>query len=106
MHVNNPHYALDGFSEHMNNYKDEYTFTLADEKEPSGEDIIKTLKKSKTEVLLNYLSVGSEEATRFYAECSLGAGVAFINNIPVFIVGNPEWAQKFKEKNISIIGMM
>ena len=48
--------------------------------------------------------MGSEEATEFYAECCLEAGVAFINNIPVFIASNPDWAQRFAAKNIPIIG--
>jgi myo-inositol-1-phosphate synthase len=50
------------------------------------------------------MPVGSEEATRFYAECALQAGVAFINNMPVFIASNPFWARRFKEKNIPLIG--
>jgi myo-inositol-1-phosphate synthase len=55
-------------------------------------------------MLLNYLPVGSEEAVHFYAGCALEAGVAFINNMPVFIASNPEWAKRFEEKNIPIIG--
>ncbi|MCK4488189.1 MAG: inositol-3-phosphate synthase, partial [Desulfobacterales bacterium] len=61
-------------------------------------------KESETEILLNYLPVGSEEATRFYAECALEAGVAFVNNMPVFIASDPAWAKRFEEKNIPIIG--
>ncbi|MBA7530573.1 Inositol-3-phosphate synthase [subsurface metagenome] len=95
---------LDSFSDHMNNYDDEYTFVLSDEKEASEEDVINVLKGSGVEILLNYLPVGSEEATRFYAECALDAGVALINNMPVFIASNPEWADRFKEKGIPIIG--
>jgi myo-inositol-1-phosphate synthase len=53
---------------------------------------------------LNYLPVGSEEATRFYANCALETGVAFINNIPVFIASDPVWAKRFEDKNIPIIG--
>ena len=94
----------DGFSDHMKNYDDEYTFVLSDRKEASKEHVINVLKKSGAEILLNYLPVGSEEATRFYAECALDAGVAFINNIPVFIASNPEWADRFKEKGIPIVG--
>jgi myo-inositol-1-phosphate synthase len=96
--------VLDGFSEHMKNYADKYTFVLADEPEPTGEEIVKILRDSGTEILLNYLPVGSEEATRFYANCALEAGVAFINNIPVFIASNPDWAKRFEEKNLPIIG--
>ncbi|MFV1951883.1 MAG: inositol-3-phosphate synthase [Nitrospinota bacterium] len=95
---------FDGFSEHMKNYDDKYTYVLAKEKEPSKEDIVNTLKESRAEILLNYLSVGAEDATKFYAECALEAGTAFINNIPVFIASHPEWAARFKERNIPIIG--
>lgn len=96
--------VLDGLSEHMKNYADRYTFLLADEPEPTEEEIVKILRDSGTEILLNYLPVGSEEATRFYANCALEAGVAFVNNIPVFIASNPDWAKRFKEKNLPIIG--
>ncbi len=95
---------LDGFSEHMKDYPEDRTFVLADEPEPSREDIVRVLKETRTEVLMNYLPVGSEEATRFYAECALEAGVAFVNNIPVFIASDPAWARRFEEKNIPIIG--
>ena len=95
---------LDGFSDHMKEYDDDYTFLLSDEPEPTKEDIVRILEESGTEILLNYLPVGSEEATKFYAECALDARVAFINNIPAFIASNAEWAKKFEEKNIPIIG--
>ncbi len=96
--------VLDGFADHMAEYDEEYRFVLSDEKEASAEDIIKTLRDSGAEVLLNYLPVGSEDGTRFYAGCALEAGIAFINNIPAFIASNPEWARKFKDRNIPIIG--
>lgn len=95
---------LDGFSNHMKDYDEKYTFVLSDEKEASKEDVINVLKESGAEILLNYPPVGSEETSRFYAECALDAGVAFINNMPVFIASNPEWADRFKEKGIPIIG--
>lgn len=95
---------LDGYSEHMKGYDDEYTFVLGDEKEAEKEDVVQILKESEAEILLNYLPVGSEEATKFYADCALKANIAFINNMPVFIASNSEWAQKFEEKNIPIIG--
>ena len=95
---------LDGFSEHMKDYESDYTFLLCDKKEPSKSDVIKILKHSGTEMLLNYLPVGSEKASRFYAECALEAGVAFINNIPVFIASDPSWAKRFKSKGIPLIG--
>jgi myo-inositol-1-phosphate synthase len=95
---------LDGFSEHMKDYDDKYTFVPADEQEPTKKDVIKVLKDSGAEILLNYMPVGSEEATQFYADCALEAGVAFINNIPVFIASSPVWAKRFKEKNLPLIG--
>ncbi len=95
---------LDGFSEHMKDYVDQYTFVLADEPEPTKEDIVNALKDSGTDVLMNYLPVGSEKATRFYADCALEAGVAFVNNMPVFIASDPMWAKRFENKNIPIIG--
>jgi len=95
---------LDGFSEHMKDYPEARTFVIADEPEPSKEEVVQTLKESGAEILMNYLPVGSEEATRFYAECALEAGVAFVNNIPVFIASDPEWARRFEESGIPIIG--
>lgn len=96
--------VLDGFSEHMKHYEEPYTFVLSDCLESSKEEVVKILKESGTEILINYLPVGSEEATNFYAECAIDAGVAFINCIPVFIASNKNWADKFKQKNIPIIG--
>ncbi len=96
--------VLDGFSEHMQNYEDRYTFVPAHEPEPDLKDVVRIVQESGVEILLNYLPVGSEEATRFYAECALEAGVGFINNMPVFIASDPAWATRFKEKNLPIIG--
>ncbi|MBW2490471.1 MAG: inositol-3-phosphate synthase [Deltaproteobacteria bacterium] len=95
---------LDGFSEHMKHYDSDYTFLICDQKEPTKNDVIKILQHSETEILLNYLPVGSESASRFYAECALEAGVSFINNIPVFIASDPFWAEQFKSRGIPIIG--
>src|SRR5712692_9960410 len=61
-------------------------------------------KESTTEIMVNYLPVGSDEAARFYASCALEAGVAFVNNIPVFIASDPVWAKRFADKNLPIIG--
>src|SRR5437879_9761192 len=54
--------------------------------------------------MVNYLPVGSEQATRFYAGCALEAGLGFVNNIPVFIASDPKWAKRFADKNLPIIG--
>jgi myo-inositol-1-phosphate synthase len=97
---------LDGFSDHMKNYDEKRTFILADAPEPSETDVVKALKESGAQILMNYLPVGSEEATRFYAGCALKAGLAFVNNIPVFIASDPEgqWARQFEEAGLPIIG--
>jgi myo-inositol-1-phosphate synthase len=96
--------VLDGFSEHMRKYDDDETFLLSAEKQLTKEEVIKVLKDSNTSIVMNYLPVGSEQAVRFYAECALEAGCAFINNMPVFIASDPVWAKKFEEKNLPIIG--
>ncbi len=93
--------VLDGFSEHMKDYEDEYTFVVANEKPV---DVVKVLKESGAEILINYLPVGSEEATRFYAEAAIEAGVGFINCIPVFIASDESWAEKFKARGLPLIG--
>ncbi len=95
---------LDGFSDHMKDYDEKYTFVLSNKPELSKEEIVHVLKESGTEILLNYLPVGSEKAVRFYAECALDAGVAFENNMPVFIASDPIWAKRFEERNLPIIG--
>jgi len=95
---------LDGFSEHMKDHDHGHSFLISDQKEPTKKDVIETLRQSGTEVLLNYMPVGSEAASRFYAECALEAGVSFINNIPVFIASDPLWAEQFKSMGIPIIG--
>jgi len=95
---------LDGVAPHMADHKDDYTFIVSDGEENSQTEIVKILKESEADILINYLPVGSEEATKFYAQCALDAGVAFINNMPVFIVSNPGWAAKFEEKGIPIVG--
>ncbi len=95
---------LDGVSEHMADEPDHRTFLPADAKEPTFEEVVEVLKSTGADMLLNYLPVGSQKATEFYAEATLEAGVGFINNIPVFIASTPEWAARFKAKNLPIIG--
>jgi len=95
---------LDGYSQHMRNYSSQCTFVLSDHPEPDQEQIVRVLKESGAEILLNYLPVGSEEATRFYAESALEARIGFVNNMPVFIASDPVWARRFEEKGLPIIG--
>jgi myo-inositol-1-phosphate synthase len=96
--------VLDGVAEHMKDYKDDRTFLVSDAKQPTKEEIVALLKSTGAEILVSYLPVGSEQAARFYAECALDAGCGFINNMPVFIASNPEWAAKFKARNLPVIG--
>ena len=67
-------------------------------------DIVKILKDTQTDVVISYLPVGSEEATKWYVEQVLAAGCAFINCIPVFIAKEEYWAERFKERGLPIIG--
>ncbi len=96
--------VLDSFADHIKSYDKKYRFLLSDEMEPSEEEIVKFLKESGADMLLNYLPVGSEKAAKFYADCVLKAGIGLINNIPVFIASDPAWATRFKEKNLPLIG--
>ncbi len=96
--------VLDGVSEHMQAYDPLHTFQPADLPQPRQEEVVRLLKESGAQIMLNYLPVGSEAASRFYAECALAAGVALINNIPVFIASDPVWAERFARNGIPIIG--
>lgn len=95
---------LDGFSQHMADEPDHRTFLRSDAPDATFEEVVEVLKETGAEILLNYLPVGSQKATEFYAECALEAGLGFINNIPVFIASDPKWAARFKAKNLPIIG--
>ncbi|KQR84240.1 inositol-3-phosphate synthase [Sphingomonas sp. Leaf343] len=96
--------VLDGVAEHMADFKDDRTFIVANDTQPTKEQVIAELKASGADVLMNYLPVGSQEATEFYAECAIEAGVAFVNNIPVFIASNPVWAKRFEDAGVPIVG--
>jgi myo-inositol-1-phosphate synthase len=95
---------LDGCSEHMAGYADERTFLPAAAPEPDADSVVAELRRSGAEIVLNYLPVGSEEATRFYAGCALEAGCGFVNNIPVFIASDPQWAARFADAGLPLIG--
>jgi myo-inositol-1-phosphate synthase len=66
--------------------------------------VAQVLRDTQADVLVSYLPVGSEEAQKHYAQSCLDAGVAFVNAIPVFIASNPEWAQKFTDAGVPIVG--
>ncbi len=67
-------------------------------------DVVGVLKDTQTDVLVCYLPVGSETATQFYAQCAINAGVAFVNALPVFIAGTPQWVEAFTAAGVPIIG--
>ena len=81
-----------------------YYREMIEESDAQPVDVVATLKESKADVLVCYLPVGSEDAARFYAQCAIDAGVAFVNALPVFIAGTKEWADKFTAAGVPIIG--
>jgi myo-inositol-1-phosphate synthase len=75
-----------------------------EESDAPAVDIVQVLKDTRADVLVSYLPVGSEEADKFYAQCAIDAQVAFVNALPVFIASDPEWARKFEDAGVPIIG--
>jgi myo-inositol-1-phosphate synthase len=80
-----------------------YRETITESDEESV-DVVQVLRDTAADVLVSYLPVGSEDADRFYAQCALDAGVAFVNALPVFIASDPQWAEKFRAAGVPIIG--
>jgi myo-inositol-1-phosphate synthase len=80
-----------------------YNETIKESDAPAV-DVVKALKDAKVEVLVCYLPVGSEEATKFYAQCAIDAGCAFVNALPVFVASDPVWADKFTKAGLPIVG--
>jgi len=81
-----------------------YYREIIDESEEEPVDVVSALKSSGADVVVCYLPVGSEEAARFYAECAIAAGCAFVNALPVFIASDPIWASKFTKAGLPVIG--
>lgn len=94
--------VLDGIAEHMLEYPEEVSFRVDEGQKPV--DVAKALKESGAEILMNYMPVGSEKATQYYAQAALDAGVALINCIPSFIVSDPAWEKKFVERGLPCTG--
>ena len=88
--------TLDGLGKYLREEIDESPEPVA--------DVTQVLKDSGTEILVNYLPVGSERAAEFYAERALEAGCAFVNCIPVFIASQEKWRKRFEEKGLPLIG--
>ncbi|MGI5324583.1 inositol-3-phosphate synthase [Actinomadura nitritigenes] len=82
----------------------EYYLDIIEESDAEPVDVVQALKDAKVDVLVSYLPVGSEAADRFYAQCAIDAKVAFVNALPVFIASDPEWAAKFTEAGVPIVG--
>jgi myo-inositol-1-phosphate synthase len=96
-----PSIILDGVAPHMRE-----VFNVYNDNDVTRESIIQTLKDTKTEVLVNYLPVGSHDAARFYAECAIEAGCAYVNCMPEFIASDKtkEWPKKFEAAGLPILG--
>jgi len=90
---------MDGVAPHMRE-----VFNVYDEKAEGSADIVKVLKDARAQVLLNYLPVGSRKATRFYAQCAMDAGCAFVNCMPEFIASDKDWAKKFELAGLPVLG--
>ncbi|MGW5191454.1 inositol-3-phosphate synthase [Kribbella sp. NPDC004138] len=89
-------HTLDGLGKY---YRETIT-----ESDAAPVDVVATLREAAVDVLVCYLPVGSEQAAKFYAQCAIDAGVAFVNALPVFIAGTKEWADKFTAAGLPIVG--
>jgi myo-inositol-1-phosphate synthase len=81
-----------------------YYLETIEQSEAEPVDVVKVLRDSRADVLVSYLPVGSEDADKFYAQCAIDAGVAFVNALPVFIASDPVWAKKFEDAGVPIVG--
>ena len=93
--------VLDGVAPHMEAYPEDRAFRVA---QLPPVDVAQALRDAHAEILLSYLPVGSEEASRHYARCCLEAGVSLINCMPAFIVSDPAWAERFRAARIPCVG--
>lgn len=93
--------VLDGNPSHMQSYPEHQRFVESKERPV---DVAKSLKDSGAAILVNYLPVGSQQATEHFAGACLDAGVAMVNCIPVFIASNPAWAERFAQRGLPIVG--
>jgi myo-inositol-1-phosphate synthase len=82
----------------------EFYQEIITESDDEPADVVQVLRDARVDVLVSYLPVGSEQADRFYAQCAIDAGVAFVNALPVFIASDPTWAQKFADAGVPIVG--
>ncbi|MEJ2120856.1 MAG: inositol-3-phosphate synthase [Alphaproteobacteria bacterium] len=92
---------LDGVAEHMAEYDDDQAFRPSDD---HPVDVAEVLRQSDADILVCYMPVGAEKAVQHYAQACIDAGVAMVNCVPVFIASDPEWAKRFREAQLPIIG--
>jgi myo-inositol-1-phosphate synthase len=92
---------LDGVAPHMRE-----TFNVYDDAKTSKDSVVKILKETKAQILVNYLPVGSHDAVRYYAQCAIDAGCAFVNCMPEFIGSDStkEWPAKFEKAGLPVLG--
>ncbi len=95
--------VLDGVAEHMREAGED-GFVISEGKDAEQAEIVTALKETRADVLVNFLPVGSQEASEFYLECALEAHVAVVNCIPVFIASDPAWEALFRERGLPIVG--
>ncbi|MCA1298147.1 inositol-3-phosphate synthase [Stappia indica] len=95
---------LDGVSAFMRNQAPDRSFVVSPDAPLDKAGVVAALREARAEVIINFLPVGSIEATEFYAECALEAGCAFVNGIPVFIASDPVWAKRFRDAGVPIVG--
>jgi myo-inositol-1-phosphate synthase len=81
-----------------------YYREMVQESDERPVDVVAALREAEVDVLVCYLPVGSDQAAKFYAQCAIDAGVAFVNALPVFIAGTKEWADKFTAAGVPIVG--
>ncbi len=82
----------------------QYYREIVEESDATPVDVAKALRDAQVDVVVSYLPVGSEQADKFYAQAAIDAGCAFVNALPVFIASDPEWAQKFTDAGLPIVG--
>ncbi|GIW76890.1 MAG: inositol-3-phosphate synthase [Phycisphaerae bacterium] len=92
---------LDGISDHMDHYPEEVRFIPAN---APPIDVAEHLSQTRTDILVNYMPVGAQKATEYFAQACLDAKVAFVNCVPCFIVSDQIWAERFREKGLPCVG--
>jgi myo-inositol-1-phosphate synthase len=81
-----------------------YYREMVEESDEPAVDVVAALREARVDVVVSYLPVGSDQADKFYAQAAIEAGCGFVNALPVFIASDPEWAQKFTDAGLPIVG--